>query len=116
MTQIAYQFCVPMVVTKVGGLAEIVPDGRVGYVCEPTPEGVAGAIERMYEGDTLQRFRENCVEARSCTGWWLPENRGRRSFRENCFFGISFVIQAKRPIFAGPNSYSCILWRHNSSI
>ena len=69
MTQIAYQFCVPMVVTKVGGLAEIVPDGRVGYVCEPTPEGVAGAIERMYEGDTLQRFQENCVEERRRFSW-----------------------------------------------
>lgn len=69
VTQIAYQFCVPMVVTKVGGLAEIVPDGRVGYVCEPTTEGVAGAIERMYEGDTLQRFRENCVEERRRFSW-----------------------------------------------
>ena len=69
VTQIAYQFCVPMVVTKVGGLAEIVPDGRVGYVCEPTPEGVAGAIERMYEGDTFQRFRENCVEERRRFSW-----------------------------------------------
>lgn len=69
VTQIAYQFCVPMVVTKVGGLAEIVPDGRVGYVCEPTPEGVAGAIERMYEGDTLQRFQENCVEERRRFSW-----------------------------------------------
>ena len=69
VTQIAYQFCVPMVVTKVGGLAEIVPDGRVGYVCEPTPEGVASAIERMYEGDTLQRFRENCVEERRRFSW-----------------------------------------------
>ena len=58
VTQIAYQFCVPMVVTKVGGLAEIVPDGRV-----------AGAIERMYEGDTLQRFRENCVEERRRFSW-----------------------------------------------
>ena len=69
VTQIAYQFCVPMVVTAVGGLPEIVPDGRVGYVCEPTPEGVAGAIERMYEGDTLQRFRENCVEERRRFSW-----------------------------------------------
>ena len=69
VTQIAYQFCVPMVVTKVGGLAEIVPDGRVGYVCEPTPEGVAGAIDRMYEGDTLLRFRENCVEERRRFSW-----------------------------------------------
>ena len=69
VTQIAYQFCVPLGVTNVGGLAEIVPDGRVGYVCEPTPEGVAGAIERMYEGDTLQRFRENCVEERRRFSW-----------------------------------------------
>ena len=69
VTQIAYQFCVPMVVTKVGGLAEIVPDGRVGYVCEPTPEGVAGAIERMYEGDTLQRFRSAMREEKRRFSW-----------------------------------------------
>ena len=69
VTQIAYQFCVPMVVTKVGGLAEIVPDGRVGYVCPPTAEGVAAAMDRMYEGDALQRFRENCVEERRRFSW-----------------------------------------------
>ena len=69
VTQIAYQFCVPMVVTAVGGLPEIVPDGRVGYVCPPTAEGVAAAMDRMYEGDTLQRFRENCVEERRRFSW-----------------------------------------------
>ena len=69
VTQIAYQFCLPMVVTRVGGLPEIVPDGRVGYVCEPSPEGVAGAIVRMWEGDTLERFRENCVEERRRFSW-----------------------------------------------
>ena len=69
VTQIAYQFCVPMVVTKVGGLAEIVPDGRVGYVCPPTAEGVAAAMDRMYEGDALKRFRENCVEGRRRFSW-----------------------------------------------
>ena len=69
VTQIAYQFCVPMVVTKVGGLAEIVPDGRVGYVCPPTAEGVAAAMDRMYEGDALKRFRENCVEERRRFSW-----------------------------------------------
>ncbi|MBD9301140.1 MAG: glycosyl transferase family 1, partial [Alistipes senegalensis] len=26
-------------------------------------------IERMYEGDTLQRFRENCVEERRRFSW-----------------------------------------------
>lgn len=69
VTQIAYQFCVPMVVTRVGGLAEIVPDGRVGYVCEPTAQGVADAIERMYADGVLGRFRENCVEERRRFSW-----------------------------------------------
>lgn len=69
VTQIAYQFCTPMVVTNVGGLPEIVPDGRVGYVCEPTAQGVAGAIEKMYTGDALERFRLNCIEERRRFSW-----------------------------------------------
>ena len=69
VTQIAYQFCTPMIVTDVGGLAEIVPDGRVGYVCPPTVEGVAEAIERIYEPGVLERFRENCVEERKRFSW-----------------------------------------------
>lgn len=75
VTQIAYQFCVPMVVTDVGGLAEIVPDGRVGYVCRPTAESVAEAIERMYAGDSLERFRQNCVEERRRFSWEEMCNR-----------------------------------------
>ena len=47
VTQIAYQFCVPMVVTDVGGLSEIVPDGRVGYVCEPTVQ--CADVRRGYD-------------------------------------------------------------------
>jgi len=69
VTQIAYQFCTPMVVTRVGGLPEIVPDGRVGYVCEPTAEGVADAVERIWSGDVPERFRENCVAERRRFSW-----------------------------------------------
>lgn len=69
VTQIAYQFCVPMVVTDVGGLAEIVPDGRVGYVCAPEVGAVAQAVERMYEPGRLDRFRENMVEERKRFSW-----------------------------------------------
>ena len=39
VTQIAYQFRLPVIVTRVGGLAEIVPDDRVGFVCPPRPKG-----------------------------------------------------------------------------
>lgn len=69
VTQIAYQFCTPMIVTNVGGLAEIVPDGRVGYVCPPTAEGVADAVARIYEPGVLERFGENCVEERRRFSW-----------------------------------------------
>ncbi|MDE5708671.1 MAG: glycosyltransferase [Alistipes sp.] len=69
VTQIAYQFCTPMIVTAVGGLAEIVPDSRVGYVYPPSVEGVADAIERIYRPGILEQFRENCIEERKRFSW-----------------------------------------------
>jgi glycosyltransferase involved in cell wall biosynthesis len=69
VTQICYNFCTPVIVTRVGGLQEIVPDGRVGYVCDPTVEGVADALERIYEGDNLQRFSEAMTDERKRFTW-----------------------------------------------
>lgn len=51
VTQIAYHFQKPMLVTRVGGLPEIVPDGRVGYVADPTPVALAEALHR-FESET----------------------------------------------------------------
>ncbi|MFR9129569.1 MAG: glycosyltransferase [Alistipes putredinis] len=42
-----------MVVTDVGGLPEIVPDGRVGFVCRPDAAEVARAIDRIWRDDVL---------------------------------------------------------------
>jgi glycosyltransferase involved in cell wall biosynthesis len=58
ITQIAYHFETPMIVTDVGGLAEIVPHGKVGYVAPPNPQGVAEAIERFYADGPIDRFTE----------------------------------------------------------
>lgn len=49
VTQIAYHFEKPMLVTRVGGLSEIVPDGKVGYVSEPNPTAIAEALCRFAE-------------------------------------------------------------------
>lgn len=49
ITQIAYHFETPMVVTNVGGLAEIVEDGKQGYVCEVNSNAVASAILKLYD-------------------------------------------------------------------
>ena len=44
VTQVAYHFSKPMLVTRVGGLAELVPDGKAGYVTDPSPAAVADAL------------------------------------------------------------------------
>jgi glycosyltransferase involved in cell wall biosynthesis len=48
ITQIAYHFETPMIVTRVGGLTEMVPDNIVGFQCEPNPAEIALAIEKYY--------------------------------------------------------------------
>lgn len=69
VTQIAYNFCLPIIVSDVGGLAEIVPDDVVGYVCPPTVEGVASAVDRMNEDGNIERFRRNMAEERKRFSW-----------------------------------------------
>jgi D-inositol-3-phosphate glycosyltransferase len=48
VSQIAYHFDKPMLVTDVGGLAELIPDGKVGYVTQPNPKAIADAIYDFY--------------------------------------------------------------------
>ena len=69
VTQICYNFCTPVIVTRVGGLAEIVPDGVVGYVCDPSAEGVRNALECIFEGDRIAEFSHNMIEERKRFSW-----------------------------------------------
>ncbi|MCX7985857.1 MAG: glycosyltransferase [Bacteroidales bacterium] len=48
VTQVAYNFERPMLVTDVGGLSEIVFDKRTGYVTQVNEESIADAIEDFY--------------------------------------------------------------------
>lgn len=49
ISQMAYHFEKPMLVTNVGGLPEIVPDGKAGYVTDTTPKAIADGILRFLE-------------------------------------------------------------------
>ncbi len=69
VTQIAYQFFLPMVVTNAGGLAEIVPHDRVGYVCETDVNAIADAIDKIWQNDHLATFVQNMVEERKRFSW-----------------------------------------------
>ena len=72
VTQIAYHFEKPMLVTNVGGLAEIVPDGKVGYVCDVDEASVAEAIGRFASMEKEKReemFRENIQKEKQKYAW-----------------------------------------------
>ncbi len=52
VAQVAYHFEAPLIVTDVGGLAEVVPHGRAGLVVPPDdPPALAAAVIRYFEED-----------------------------------------------------------------
>lgn len=69
ITQIAYHFEKPMVVTNVGGLAENVPDGKVGFVAEPNPTSIADAILRFFEPDSIPELVQNIKSEKERYSW-----------------------------------------------
>jgi glycosyltransferase involved in cell wall biosynthesis len=69
ITQVAYHFEKPMVVTNVGGLAEGVPDGKVGFVCEPEPAAIASAILKFYTPASLPNLEAHIKEEKKKYQW-----------------------------------------------
>ncbi len=69
VTQIAYHFNKPMLVTNVGGLAEIVPDGKIGYVVEPEVQSIANALVDFYGNNRRVEFEINVQEEKKRFSW-----------------------------------------------
>ena len=69
VTQVAYQFDVPMVVTNVGGLAEIVADGKSGYVVSPDATSIATAIVKSFSPNSLSQLTEGVKEEKKKFSW-----------------------------------------------
>jgi glycosyltransferase involved in cell wall biosynthesis len=69
VTQIAFNFCKPMLVTNVGGLPEIVPDGKVGLVVEPDSHAIADGIVKFFNDNLERQLTEGTVEERKKYMW-----------------------------------------------
>ena len=69
VTQIAYHFNKPMLVTDVGGLKEIVPDGKVGYVVNPNEDEVATALVDFYQNNKAAIFTRGVREEKKKYSW-----------------------------------------------
>ena len=69
VTQIAYYYHKPMLVTDVGGLAELVPDQKVGYVSDINEKDIADKILDFYTNNREQTFIDNIKTERERFSW-----------------------------------------------
>ena len=82
VAQIAFHFGRPVITTRVGGLAEVVPDGEAGLVVPPEdPAALAGALIRFVEDDLGDRLARGVRSERERYSWdrlaeaieaWIP--------------------------------------------
>ena len=70
ITQVAYHFDTPMIVTNVGGLPEMVSDQKEGFICEVNSKSVANAILELYnEPGTIQRMSDHVKHRKNDFSW-----------------------------------------------
>jgi glycosyltransferase involved in cell wall biosynthesis len=55
VVQLSFAYERPVIATQVGGLPAAIDDNVTGLLCEPDPDSVARAIERMADTHTALR-------------------------------------------------------------
>ncbi len=69
VSQIAYFYEKPMLVTNVGGLAETIPHGKVGYVVKPNVRSITEALVDFAENERSTEFIKNIKEEKKKYEW-----------------------------------------------
>ena len=70
IVQIAYGFEKPVVVTNVGGLPDVVTDGKTGYVVEPkNSAALAEGIVKFFREEQAEQFHQHIVEEAEKYSW-----------------------------------------------
>ena len=66
---LAHAFGKPVIVTRVGGLAEAVEEGRTGLIAEPEPVALAAAIQCLYKELLPSPYQAHIQARRRHLGW-----------------------------------------------
>ena len=69
ISQLAYHFEKPMVVTRVGGLPEIVEHGKAGYVVDVEVSAIAAAIADFFQADRYDAMVEGVRSEKARFSW-----------------------------------------------
>ena len=71
VTQIAYHFNKPMVVTNVGGLEDMCPHGKVGYVSSTSPAEISNVMMKFFKEANQEEMVANIIEEKKKYGWGI---------------------------------------------
>lgn len=66
---LSYGYGKPVIVTRVGGLAEAVDDGKTGFVADPNPRALATAMQRLYTELLVSPYQTHLATKRQQFGW-----------------------------------------------
>lgn len=69
ISQIAYHFDKPMIVSNVGGLPEIVAHGISGYVVHPEPTAIAHAMLAFFDNNQAERMIKGVRKEKKRFSW-----------------------------------------------
>ena len=69
VTQVAFHFEKPCLVTNVGGLGEIIHDGKMGYAVAPQVDAIAAALRDYYHHDRQAVFTEYLIKEKKKYEW-----------------------------------------------
>jgi glycosyltransferase involved in cell wall biosynthesis len=69
VTQIAYFYDKPMLVTNVGGLAELVPHNKVGYISSIDKKQIADYILDFFSNGKENEFSDNIKKEKQKFTW-----------------------------------------------
>ena len=69
VTQVAFHFEKPMLVTNVGGLGEIVHDHKMGYAVEPNAEAIAQALTDYYTHNRQPDYTTYLIKEKDKYSW-----------------------------------------------
>ncbi|MGL5682009.1 MAG: glycosyltransferase [Marinifilaceae bacterium] len=82
VAQIGYHFNKAMLVTRVGGLHEIIEDKQSGYVVEPAVKEIADAIVDFYVNERQSDYEQRCKMLKGRFAWDIMTQNIKKLYQE----------------------------------
>ena len=69
VSQVAYHFEVPMLITDVGGLSELLPHGEAAWVCQSNVSGITEGLTAVFQENRIDHIKSRLPELKKQFSW-----------------------------------------------